>query len=121
MRPALDAPHMSLTILITSNSANNRPIRHDTHTTAARNAVIQLAAPNTPDKTVLRFPHHAASIHTLKPHAPRLTHQSAISHMLEQHVTRVLHHAQSLHIHVITKRAPTHRNTPHVPKRLGPN
>ena len=43
MRPALDAPHMSLTILIASNSANNRPIRHDTHTTPARHARRHLA------------------------------------------------------------------------------
>ena len=57
----------------------------------------------------------------LKPHTPRLTHQSTISHMLEQHVTSILHHARALHAHVITKRAPTRRHTPVIPKPLGPN
>lgn len=109
---------MSLTILITSNSANNRPIRHDTHTTPARHARRQLAATNTPHKTTFRFPHHAARIHVLKPHAPRLTHHSATRHMRKQHVPRVLNQNRATHTHVITKRAPTSRHSPQVPKRL---
>ena len=118
MRPALDAPHMSLTILITSNSANNRPIRHDTHTTAARNAVIQLAAPNTPNKTVFRFPHHAARIHALKPAPARLAHQSTTSHVSERHITRGLHHSHATHIHIIAERTPMHGHKPQVTQRL---
>ena len=112
---------MSLTILITSNTPHRATVRHNTHTTATRHARRHLAAPNTPNKTVFRFPHHATRIHMLKPHAPRLTHQSTISHMRKQHVTSILHHARALHAHIITKRAPTNGNTPVIPKPLGPN
>ena len=121
MRPALDAPHMSAPKLITGNATHRATVRHNAHTTAARHARRHLAATNTPNKTVFRFPHHATRIHMLKPHAPRLTHQSTISHMRKQHVTGILHHTQSLHIHIITKRAPTNGNTPVIPKPLGPN
>lgn len=86
MRPATHAPHMSLAILITSNTPHRAAARHNAHATAATNA---------PNKTMLRFPHHAARVHALKPAPMRLTHRSTTSHMLEQHVTSILHHAQA--------------------------
>lgn len=95
MRPAIHAPHMSLAILIASNTPHRAAVRHNAHATAARHTRRHLAATNAPNKTMFRFPHHAARVHALKPAPMRLTHRSATSHMLEQHVTSILHHAQA--------------------------
>lgn len=109
MRPALDAPNMSLAILIASNEAHRATVRHNAHATAARHTRRHLAATNTPNKTMFRFPHHASRVHALKPHAPRLAHRSATSHVSERHAPRILHHRQATHTHVITKRAATNK------------
>lgn len=109
MRPALDAPNMSLAILIASNEAHRATVRHNAHATAARHTRRHLAATNTPNKTTFRFPHHASRVHALKPHAPRLAHRSATSHVSERHAPRILHHRQATHTHVITKRAATNK------------
>ena len=121
MRPALHAPHMSAPVLVASHEAHRATVRHNAHTTATRRARRHLAATHATDKTVFRFPHATSRVHVLHATITRLTHQSTVSDMLEQHALRVLHDAQSLHIHIITKRAPTNRHTPVIPKPLGPN
>lgn len=109
MRPALNTPNMSPAILITSNEPHRATIRHNAHTTAARHTKRHLAATNTPNKTIFRFPHHASRAHALKPHAPRLAHHSTTSHVSERHTPRTLHHRQATHTHITTKHAATNK------------
>ena len=56
MRPALAAPHMSAPKLVASHEAHRAAVSDHAHATAARHTRRHLAATNTPNKTMFRFP-----------------------------------------------------------------